>query len=162
MPKIVSRSIACSDNSTGNEYSNEEARLFVYECLCGQMCLVTDTNLKRLPLRTRDSSRILDKKHTVFKLYTLPEYNAPEDMIYISSGNNEQTVERQYLRRCPRCKLPIAYLHTEPKQSNHTANDSLLYFILAGGMVERRINKQNHNNNRSMNNDYKQTITKTD
>ena len=161
MPKIVSRSIACSDTSTGNDFSAEDSRLFIYECLCGQMCLVTDTNLKRLPLRNRDSSRVLDIKHTVFKLYSHTEYNALEDLIYISDRDNEQTVERQYLRRCPRCKLPIAYMHQEPKQSDFVAPDSCLYFIMAGGLVERKNKEKQHQNHRS-NQDYKPIITKTD
>ncbi|KAJ6221862.1 hypothetical protein RDWZM_000407 [Blomia tropicalis] len=141
MPKVVSRSIACADTQNQHHEYRQETSLSVYDCLCGQMCLITDSPIRHLPLRPKDDSRILDRKKTMFKLYN--KDIQMDDVVHISTGEDEQFVERQYMRRCARCKLPIAYQHVAPTRimGCNSSNEEPILFVMKGALVERKQEK---------------------
>ncbi|OTF82728.1 UPF0428 protein CXorf56-like protein [Euroglyphus maynei] len=126
MPKVVSRSILCTDTQNHqHEINNYDTNLLVYDCVCGQMCLIINQPLETLPLRKRDESRILDQqKDFIFKFYALDATN--EDLIQISYENH---FERRFLRRCPRCRLPVGYQQEISPKIN--------VFLLRGSLLER-------------------------
>lgn len=146
MPKVVSRSIPCAD--TANQQSHEyrdETSLIVYDCLCGQMCLITDQPVKRLPLRLKDGARVLDAARTTFKLYLAPA--KAEDVVYLSAsgegpskkaGSSDQFVERQYVQKCARCALPVVYRCTPLPKPGQTEENPVL-FIIDGALVARKV-----------------------
>ncbi|KAH9406343.1 PREDICTED: UPF0428 protein CXorf56 homolog [Rhagoletis zephyria] len=149
MPKVVSRSIPCADTANqqnSHEYRDETA-LIVYDCLCGQMCLITDTPIKRLPLRLKDGARVLDPARTTFKLYLAQAKS--EDVVYLSTSTSEQNssssdqfIERQFVQKCARCSLPIVYRSTPlPKTQlpGQSADQNAILFILDGALVARKV-----------------------
>ncbi|EDV28044.1 uncharacterized protein TRIADDRAFT_53219 [Trichoplax adhaerens] len=106
MPKVVSRSIVCSDTRDQEEYSNKNATLFVYYCICGQMALIIDKKLTELPLRKLDHARVVDKKKQECKMFC----------------NDGKVVILK------RCNLDLFYEHTE--------KDSPTLFILNGALID--------------------------
>jgi len=120
MPKVVSRSIVCSDSKAEEEYSDDKT-LNVYYCLCGQLSLILDTPMDRLPLRQKDMSRVIDSSRHVYKLSV--DADAPEDVVYLRRENG---VERQYRRGCRKCGLRLVY---------QLERKSRVYFVMNGAMV---------------------------
>ncbi|XP_075151285.1 STING ER exit protein [Haematobia irritans] len=108
MPKVVSRSIVCSD-SKEEEY-NEETPLNIYYCLCGKLALILDCTLEKLPLRRTDGARVIDGRKHAHKL----TYH-DGDIVYIK--RREKGIEKQYRFNCKSCKLPIYYRH-DPNSEN--------------------------------------------
>lgn len=137
MPKVISRSIVCSDTKNDEEL-NEEKILQVYHCLCGQLCLIIDQFLDRLPFRKLDKSRVIDSNKHVFKL----KLNDNDDeIVYLK---RETGIERQYRKKCKNCGLFVMY---KTDQSN---KDDVL-FIVNGSLME-----QNQSTGYSMHNYYNQ------
>lgn len=111
MPKVVSRSIVVSDTKDQEEL--EEKPLQSYYCLCGQftlilgkhtkvycifrnwtnfLCEIIDSLLEKLPLRKRDSSRVIDGSKQVNKITC-----DPDEIVYI---RREEGIEKQHRFCC--------------------------------------------------------------
>lgn len=132
MPKVVSRSILCTDaQNHQHEINNYDTNLLVYDCICGQMCLIINQPLETLPLRKRDESRILDQqKEFIYKFYALDATD--EDLIQISYKDH---FERRFFRRCPRCHLAVGY-QQEISQQTQLAS-KMIVFLMRGSLLER-------------------------
>ncbi|CAI8000523.1 UPF0428 protein CXorf56 homolog [Geodia barretti] len=68
MPKVISRSIVVTDSRDKEEYKGDTP-LYVYLCVCGQLALVLDATLDKLPLRKRDGARVVDKTRNAYRVY---------------------------------------------------------------------------------------------
>ncbi|KAH8377061.1 hypothetical protein KR093_003208 [Drosophila rubida] len=122
MPKVVSRSIVCSDTKDQEEY-NEEKPLNIYYCLCGKMSLILDCALNHLPLREVDNARVIDTNDHANKL----TFNPAPQIIYIRRKG--KGIEKQYRYKCRTCSLPLYYRHS---------NDSQVTFIMNNALVRNK------------------------
>jgi len=121
MPKVVSRSIVCSDSKDLEEY-NEEKPLNIYYCICGRLTLILDCALEKLPLRKRDGARVIDTLINAHKL----TYNEGET---VAIFRKDRGIEKQYRMNCKDCDLPLYYRHER---------DSAVTFIFSHALVKKK------------------------
>lgn len=122
MPKVVSRSVVCTDQ---RQDQRDESALTVYYCWCGQIGLILDCKVHKLPLRERDGARVIDAKKHNFKLSCI-DVKRPvreEDAVFVRWSQDE--IEKQYRMKCKKCNLWTFYKHSK---------DSDLIFIVKKAM----------------------------
>lgn len=109
MPKVVSRSIVCTDQRAD---PRDESALTVYYCWCGQIGLILDCKIQKLPLRKRDGARVIDSKKHNFKLSCIDTKRAfrDEDIVHVRWSDDE--IEKQYRLKCKKCNLWAFYKHS--------------------------------------------------
>ncbi|KAK4316023.1 hypothetical protein Pmani_012788 [Petrolisthes manimaculis] len=118
MPKVVSGSVVVSDAKDQQEYS-EDKPLIVYYCLCGQMALILDCTLEKLPLRKRDGARVIDGSRHAHRLVC-----DPDETVYLRRTGG---VEKQHRKKCKKCGLLLYYYHLAA---------SNVIFIVKGSLVQ--------------------------
>merc|ERR1712223_80628 len=117
MPKIISRSIAVEDSV--KKGSKDDQALHLYYCLCGQMAVILDRLIEKLPLRDRDGARVIDGSKHTHKITPIFD-----ETVYINRIN--KGIEKQFRYKCKHCNLQQFYRHD--RNSNVT-------FIFKGAVV---------------------------
>ena len=123
MPKVISRSIVCSDSQDKEEYNEGNQSLVVYFCICGNIALILDCEIEKLPLRPKDKARVVDSHKHAYKLSC-----EDGETVYLK---REKGLELQYRKKCKRCGLWLFY-QTEKKTK--------VTFIVDGAVLKGKQN----------------------
>lgn len=109
MPKVVSRSIVCTDQKLDQR---DEKLLTVHYCWCGQIGLILDCKINKLPLRSRDGARVIDSKEHNFKLSCIDTKKPLRDVDIVYVKWEDGKIEKQYRMKCKKCNLWAFYKHS--------------------------------------------------
>ncbi|CAL8079187.1 unnamed protein product [Calicophoron daubneyi] len=105
-PKVRKRTTHIVTDSKPRDNYGSEKPLFVYSCICGQMSLIIDCLIEKLPRRPRDDARVIDGSKRAHKITATPPNSLSPVHIRWPNG-----IERQFRRYCKSCGLPLFYRH---------------------------------------------------
>ena len=78
--------------------------LYIYHCVCGQLAMILDSTMDKLPLRRRDNARIADLSRNTYKVYC--------ESAGITFLRRPDGIEQQYRHKCTKCGLMLFYRHS--------------------------------------------------
>jgi hypothetical protein len=129
-----------------DEHDKEEVfvkPLFTFYCHCGKMAMISDTQIKRLPLRKRDNARVIDPKYTIAKnfaekgdtVYVKRYFLSKISIIWITF--RPEGLEQQYRLICKNCNVPLFYQHPFNNNILFIFDNALLSSKEAGGVSSK-------------------------
>ncbi|VDP42508.1 unnamed protein product [Soboliphyme baturini] len=119
---------ASGDTLDSEEYKDRP--LQTYYCLCGQMALILDCPLNKLPVRRKDRSLVIDSEKHVNKIIC-----DPLETVYLRWLEG---IEQQYRKKCKKCGLFLFYQHSGNMKVTFIVDGALVSAKQLGGVNCRK------------------------